>query len=55
MVETFFTEGLEPEDFLRDFVDYWKTVPSVATTTWREQAQDLEMWAPHREAFASSS
>ena len=23
VVETFFTEGLEPEEFLRDFVDYW--------------------------------
>ena len=23
VVETFFTEGLKPEDFLRDFVDYW--------------------------------
>ena len=23
VVEKFFTEGLEPEDFLRDFVDYW--------------------------------
>jgi pimeloyl-ACP methyl ester carboxylesterase len=23
VVETFFTENLKPEDFLRDFVDYW--------------------------------
>lgn len=23
VVETFFTENLEPEEFLRDFVDYW--------------------------------
>ena len=23
VVETFFTENLEPEDFLKDFIDYW--------------------------------
>ena len=23
VVETFFTEGLPPEEFLQDFVDYW--------------------------------
>ena len=28
VVETFFKEGLEPEDFLRDFVDYWNKVGS---------------------------
>ena len=28
VVETFFKEGLEPEDFLRDFVDYWNEVGS---------------------------
>ena len=40
VVETFFTEGLEPEDFLRDFVDYWN-VPGA----WDSMTEDRkEMW-----------
>ncbi|MBK65086.1 MAG: hypothetical protein CMB47_06155 [Euryarchaeota archaeon] len=26
VTETFFTENLDPEDFLRDFVDYWNNI-----------------------------
>ena len=26
VVETFFTEGLQPEEFLQDFVDYWNDI-----------------------------
>ena len=40
VVETFFTEDLEPEDFLRDFVDYWN-VPG----TWDSMpGHRKEMW-----------
>ena len=42
VVETFFTEGLEPEEFLRDFVDYWNapgawdSMPDHRKDAWRE-------------------
>jgi len=42
VVETFFTEGLEPEDFLRDFVDYWNfqgcwdSLPGIRKDMWME-------------------
>ena len=42
VVETFFKEGLEPEDFLRDFVDYWNEVgawdsmPEERKESWRD-------------------
>ena len=42
VVETFFTEGLEPEDFLRDFVDYWNvpgawdSMLDIRRDMWRE-------------------
>jgi len=42
VVETFFTEGLEPEYFLQDFVDYWNIVgtwesmPEVRKDMWRK-------------------
>ena len=40
VVETFFTEGLKPEDFLRDFVDYWN-VPG----TWDSMMEGRKvMW-----------
>ena len=40
VVETFFTEDLEPEDFLRDFVDYWN-----APGTWDSMPDHRkEMW-----------
>ena len=40
VVETFFTEGLKPEDFLRDFVDYWN-VPG----TWDSMTEGRKvMW-----------
>ncbi len=40
VVETFFTEDLEPEEFLRDFVDYWN-VPG----TWDAMPDyRKEMW-----------
>ena len=40
VVETFFTEDLEPEEFLRDFVEYWNEVGS-----WDSMPNDRkEMW-----------
>ncbi len=42
VVETFFKEDLEPEDFLRDFVDYWNEVgswdsmPEGRKGSWRD-------------------
>ncbi len=42
VVETFFTEDLEPEEFLRDFVDYWNapgawdSMPDHRKDAWRE-------------------
>ena len=42
VVETFFTEGLDPEDFLRDFVDYWNvpgawdSMLDIRKDMWRE-------------------
>ena len=41
VVETFFTEGLQPEEFLQDFVDYWndigtwKLMPEHRKQMWR--------------------
>ncbi len=41
VVETFFTEGLSPEDFLQDFVDYWNvpgawsSMPEHRKVMWR--------------------
>jgi pimeloyl-ACP methyl ester carboxylesterase len=40
VVETFFTEGLSPEDFLQDFVDYWNV-----SGTWGLMTEHRkEMW-----------
>ena len=42
VVETFFTEGLEPEEFLEDFVDYWNidgtwdSMPELRKQMWRD-------------------
>ena len=42
VVETFFTEDLEPEDFLQDFVDYWNvdgswdSMPEQRKHMWRD-------------------
>lgn len=42
VVETFFTENLEPEEFLRDFVDYWNVpgswdiMPNHRRKMWME-------------------
>jgi len=40
VTETFFTENLNPEDFLRDFVDYWNN-----TGTWDSMPEERKkMW-----------
>ena len=40
VVETFFTEGLEVDDFLRDFVDYWNS-----PGTWDQMPDNRKgMW-----------
>lgn len=40
VTETFFTENLDPEDFLRDFVDYWNKIG-----TWNSMPEERQnMW-----------
>jgi len=49
VVETFFTENLGPEDFLRDFVDYWN-----AEGSWDGMPRERKkMWFELREKILS--
>ena len=47
VVETFFTENLEPEEFLRDFVDYWNVegswdgMPQIRKDMWFELEEKI--------------
>lgn len=47
VVETFFTEGLDKEDFLRDFVDYWNKegtwdeMPEIRKNSWMRIQQKI--------------